>query len=50
MDLTASIVKQALETIRFVDVEAWSNEVFNQSMLSKRRILFSASNNDIEIA
>ncbi|KAB8333531.1 hypothetical protein SD80_000740 [Scytonema tolypothrichoides VB-61278] len=41
MNLTANIVKQALETISFADVEAWLDEVFGQSMLSKRRTLFS---------
>jgi hypothetical protein len=41
MNLTANVVKQALEAISFDDVEAWLDEVFGQSMLSKRRTLFS---------
>jgi hypothetical protein len=41
MNLTASIIKNALETISFSDVEAWFDEVFGQSMLSKRKTLFS---------
>jgi hypothetical protein len=50
MNLTASVVKQALETVRYLDLEAWSLEVFGQSMLSKRRTIFSASSDDTEIA
>lgn len=42
MNLTATVVKNALETVRFLDVEDWAAQVFGQSMLSKRRILFSA--------
>ncbi|WP_245912517.1 hypothetical protein [Brunnivagina elsteri] len=33
MNLTNSIVKNALETISFTDVEAWLDEVFGQSMI-----------------
>jgi hypothetical protein len=50
MNLTTTVVKEALETIRFLDVEEWSNQAFGKSMLSKRRILFSASNHDTETA
>jgi hypothetical protein len=50
MNLTTTVVKEALETIRFLDVEDWSAQVFGQSMLSKRRILFSASTDDTETA
>lgn len=50
MNLTASNVLQALETVRYLDLEAWSLEVFGQSMLSKRRTVFSASSDDTEIA
>jgi len=48
MNLTTTLVKEALEAVRFLDVEDWSNQVLGQSMLSKRRILFSASNDDTE--
>lgn len=44
MNLTNSVVKEALETVRNVDLKVWSTHVFGQSMLSKRRIAFSASN------
>ncbi len=40
MDLTNTVVKNALESISFADVEAWLAEVFGQSMLSKRKTLF----------
>lgn len=40
MNLTTDIIKDALETIRFMDVELWLNEVFGQSILSKRKTLF----------
>ena len=35
MKLTGSVVKLALETVRYLDLEAWSDQVFGQSMLSK---------------
>lgn len=50
MNLTANVVKNALETISFSDVEAWLAEVFGQSTLSKRKTLFSLENNDINTA
>ncbi|MBD2510064.1 hypothetical protein H6G91_22675 [Nostoc muscorum FACHB-395] len=50
MKLTGSVVKLALETVRYLDLEAWSDQVFGQSMLSKRRTVFSASNSNTEIA
>lgn len=37
MNLTTTIVKKALESISFFDVEEWLAEVFGQSMLSKRK-------------
>jgi hypothetical protein len=42
MNLTTTVVKNALETISFSDVEVWLAEVFGQSTLSKRKTLFSA--------
>jgi hypothetical protein len=50
LNLTTTVVKEALETVRFLDVEDWAAQVFGQSMLSKRRILFSASTSDTETA
>lgn len=41
IELTTDTVKNALETISFSEVEEWLLEVFGQSMLSKRRTLFS---------
>ncbi|WP_334695863.1 hypothetical protein [Nostoc sp.] len=43
-------MKEAVETVRFLNVEDWTSQVFAQSMLTKRRILFSASNDDTETA
>lgn len=43
MNLTTSVVKNALETIRGIDLEEWIDKVFGQSMLSKRKTLFSAA-------
>lgn len=50
MNLTTTVVKNALESISFFDVEEWLAEVFGQSMLSKRKTLFSTPINDIETA
>jgi hypothetical protein len=41
MDLTTNLIKNALETTTFIDVEDWKTEVFGISMLSKRQTLFS---------
>jgi hypothetical protein len=48
MNLTNSVIKTALEAISFADVEAWLAEVFGQSMLSKRKTLFSELIDDTE--
>ena len=50
MNLTATVVKNALETISFVEVKAWLAEVFGPSILSKRKTLFSAGACDMKIA
>lgn len=41
MDLTTSLIRDALETTSFVDVESWLNEVFGRSSLSKRKAFFN---------
>jgi hypothetical protein len=41
MNLTTAFVKQALESIRYIDLKDWASEAFGQSMLSKRKIVFS---------
>lgn len=41
MDVTTFVIKQALETVRYIELEAWSFQVFGQSMLSKRKTAFS---------
>ena len=50
MNLATSVVKQALENVRYVDLKDWSSQVFGQSILSKRKIVFSTSNDDTEFA
>ncbi|MEH2382672.1 MAG: hypothetical protein V7K27_27935 [Nostoc sp.] len=50
MNLATSVVKQALENISYIDLKDWSSQVFGQSMLSKRKIVFSTSNDDTEFA
>jgi hypothetical protein len=50
MNLTTSVVKEALETVRYLDLKAWSSQVFGQSMLSQRRTVFSAHDDDTKIA
>ncbi|WP_292760282.1 hypothetical protein [Nostoc sp. NOS(2021)] len=50
MNLTTSVVKQALETVRYLDLKAWSSQVFGQSMLSQRRTVFSGWDDDTKIA
>ncbi len=48
--LTPDKLLQAMETIQVNDVNAWSEEVFGQSMLSKRKLAFSTSTNSIKAA
>lgn len=50
MNLTTSVVKEALETVRYIDLKAWSSQVFGQSMLSQRRTVFSINDDDTKIA
>ena len=50
MNLTADVIKNALETISFTQVEEWLSEVFGQSTLSKRKTLFRDNYDDIIIA
>lgn len=46
MNLAASVVKEALENVRYLDLQSWSSQVFGQSMLSKRKTVFSTSIGD----
>jgi hypothetical protein len=48
MNLTNTVVKDALESTSFAEVEAWLDEVFGQSTLSKRKTLFSELFDDTE--
>jgi hypothetical protein len=40
MNLTTELIKDALESVSFADVEDWLSEVFGRSTLSKRTTLF----------
>ncbi len=40
-NITSDLVKKAMESVRDIDVAEWSNQVFGQSMLSKRRAVFN---------
>ncbi|MEA5536692.1 hypothetical protein [Crocosphaera sp. XPORK-15E] len=50
MDLTSDLIKQALETVRCRDLSEWINEIFGQSMLSKRKAVFDRSFDDMKVA
>jgi hypothetical protein len=50
MNLTSEVIKQALETVRCRDLSEWINEVFGQSMLSKRKAVFDRSFDDTKVA
>jgi hypothetical protein len=50
IDLTTTVIKNALETISFVDIEEWKTAVFGRSTLSKRKTLFSLEHKDTKIA
>jgi hypothetical protein len=41
INITRDFVKEALENIKNIDLKKWEEEIFGQSMLSKRRILFA---------
>ncbi len=41
IDLTPQFIKDALTTVHSSDLSQWVHDVFGQSALSKRRILFA---------
>ncbi len=49
-EITTSLVKLAMESIRFMDVISWTKSIFGSSMLSQRRNLKSANISDTEPA
>ena len=49
MNLTSNVIKQALETVHCRDLSEWINEVFGQSMLSKRKSVFPRSFDDMKV-
>jgi hypothetical protein len=50
MNLAASVVKEALENVRYLDLQSWSSQVFGQSMISKRKTVFSTFNEGTDTA
>ena len=50
MNLTTEVIKKALETVRGIDLSQWVNDVFGQSMFSKRKTFFASANSDIKTA
>lgn len=50
ISLTPTFVKQALETFRGLDLSEWLFQVFGQSVLSKRKDVFSPSIDDLKTA
>ncbi|MEH1866388.1 MAG: hypothetical protein V7K69_15485, partial [Nostoc sp.] len=50
MNFTSLMVKEALENVRYLDLKAWSSQVFGQSTLSKRKTVFSDSIDNTIIA
>ena len=49
MNLTSNVIKQALETVHCRELSEWINEVFGQSMLSKRQSVFGRSCDDMKV-
>jgi hypothetical protein len=50
IEITVELVKEAMESIRFIDVSAWTKSIFGSSMLSRRRNLNLGSSSDTEAA
>jgi hypothetical protein len=46
IEITLDLVKEAMESISFIDVLAWTKSIFGSSMLSRRKNLNSPSNSD----
>jgi hypothetical protein len=50
IEITLDLVKEAMESISFIDVVDWAKSIFGSSMLSRRRSLNSAANSDTKPA
>ena len=48
--ITGDLVRTAMETVSFADVQAWFQGVFGCSSLSKRRAVFAGSLPDTDLA
>jgi hypothetical protein len=50
IEITLDLVKEAMESTRFIDVVAWTKSIFGSSMLSRQKSLNSGAKVDIEPA
>jgi hypothetical protein len=50
LEITTEFVKQAMETIRGIDVEQWLRQRLGPSMLSKRKVMFKSFKKDTKVA
>ena len=50
INLTTNVIQKALSTVRCRDLSEWINEIFGQSMLSKRKVVFAGSTDDMKTA
>ena len=50
MNLTTDVIKNALERVRGIDLSQWVNDVFGQSMFSKRKTFFAEANSNMKTA
>lgn len=46
MNLTKDLITKALSKVRGVDLSQWIDDVFGQSMFSKRKTFLELANND----
>lgn len=50
VDLTTALVKQALETVRGIDVATWAQQTLGPSMFAQRRAVLNPKIDDTEVA
>jgi len=49
VDLTTALVKQALETVRGIDVATWAQQALGPSMFAQRRAVLNPKTGDTEV-
>ena len=50
VQLTTTLVQNAMEAVRGIDVEQWLNETLGPSSLAKRKLMFQSSSEETEVA